>query len=159
MHWILVALIGVLAVGSLRNGAKLQAMRRRDNESRRLLLVEEARQARLKGGTNWFAAARRSLEEARHLRADHDLRNEWIRCLARENDSTGGTPTVCRGLVLPVSLRRDQSVALEFSGDNSRLIGIMGIAGSRAFPVVHRRHLRPQLHPLGGHRKLPPPRV
>ena len=124
LHWILVALIGLLALGSLRNGARLQAMRRRDNESRRLLLLEEARQARLKGGTNWFTAARQSLDEARHLRADRDLRDEWIRCLARDDDPSAEAPRSCRALVLPVGLRRNQSVAIAFARDNSRLIGI-----------------------------------
>ena len=68
LHRILVGLIGVLAFGSLRNGAKLHAMRRRDNESRRLLLLEGARRAKLKGGMNWFAVARQRLDDAHHLR-------------------------------------------------------------------------------------------
>ncbi len=99
-------------------------MRRRDNEARRLLLLDETRQARLKGGTNWIATARQSLDEARHLHADHDLRDEWIRCLAQVGDAADEEPGPFRALVLPVSLRRNQSVAIQFSADSSRLIGV-----------------------------------
>lgn len=70
---------------------------------------------------------------------------EWIRCLTWEDDSTAEAPRMFRGLALPVGLRRNQSAALEFSRDNSRLIGVS--EGRSVIWLFRRPHEAPRLLP------------
>ena len=124
LHWALVILILILALGTLQNGAKLQALRRRDDEARRVLLVNAVRQERTAGGQGWLPKARQSLDEARHILADRGIRNEWAACLAAAADEGSAKPVAYRALVVPPAQRRagGTPLSLDFTGDGTRLV-------------------------------------
>lgn len=124
LHWALVFLILMLALGTLRNGAKLQALRRRDDEARRVLLLEEVRKERNTGAEGWLSRARLALDDARHILADRAIRDEWTACLAKAADARSEQPLPFRALVVPPAQRRalGPPITLDFTGDGSRLV-------------------------------------
>ncbi len=122
LHWLLVALILLLALGTLQNGGKVQSLRRRDAEMRRVLLLNELREARERGEDGWLNLARTNLLRAREIRADQDLRDEWVSCLAKAADQRSGDRLPCRLLPWP-PMTRGPNLELRFTPGGGVLFG------------------------------------
>ncbi len=91
LHYGLILLVLLLAVGSLRLGLRMQSVRRELRGFQRAALVGDLRRLRQERTNGWTERFAQELEEARHIRADLDLRNEAIQALARD-PRVGGNP-------------------------------------------------------------------
>jgi signal transduction histidine kinase len=121
LHWALVVLILFLALGTLQNGARLQTMKARDAESRRLLLLGDARQAREHGVQGWYWIARTNIDAARRIRSGPDLRDEWLACVVQAASQQASDPIPCRLLGWPPVLRRS-TLNFRWSDDGLALL-------------------------------------
>ena len=120
LHYGLILLVGILAVGCLRLGLRTQALRRELRGFQRDALLGELRRLRQDRTQGWTDVFPRQLAAARQIRADFDLRNEAIHALARDARVGGTHPTqlepVWHGRIVP---RRDAGGLKALSFDES----------------------------------------